>query len=77
MLPTWGLMDHETAELVVPVTRGEKVALWPPVRDATPGERLMPTGSRTTETDATFVVFATLVAVTMIVCCEVTLLGAV
>jgi hypothetical protein len=40
MVPTCGLKDHATVVLVDPFTVGVKVALWPPVSDAVPGERV-------------------------------------
>ena len=80
-------MDQVTVELLVPVTRGEKVALCPPISDAVPGERLIATfctggagfeiGCSTRETEAVVDEFALLVAITEIVWVDVTLLGAV
>lgn|SRR5581483_816561 len=80
-------MDHVTAELLVPVTRGENVILPPLASVAVPGDRLIPTlcalgvgfeiGCSTTETDAVLDEFALLVAITEMVCCVVMLLGAV
>src|ERR1700733_5419969 len=40
MVPTRGLYDHVTLVSEVPLTRGMKVALWPPLSDALPGDKL-------------------------------------
>jgi len=66
MVPTCGLKDHVTAVLEVPVTVDLNVALWPPVSDALPGDKLTPTvwvevGFRTMLAVAVLVGSATLV----------------
>ena len=42
-MPSCGFTDHVTAVLVVPLTIAVKVALWPPLSDALPGDKLRPT----------------------------------
>ncbi len=82
MLPTCGLIDHVTAVFEVPLTVGVKVALLPPVSDALLGDKLRLTGGgalASNVTDAVIVLVgsAALVAITVTVCCEATLAGAV
>jgi len=86
MVPTWGLKDHVTFVFEVPLTVGVKVALWPPVSDALPGDKVrltaggvaeLPTGSNTRETVAVWAGSAALAAVSNIVSGEVMLEGAV
>ncbi len=75
-------MDHVTDVFEVPLTVGVKLALWPPVSDTLPGDKLMPTGGgalacNVTDAVAVWVGSAALVAVTATVCCVATLAGAV
>lgn len=85
MVPTCGLIDQVTAVLVVPLTVGVKVTLCPPSSDLLPGDKLIltvgagveDTGFNISETVAFLLGCASLVAVTVSVCCVVTLAGAV
>jgi hypothetical protein len=82
MLPTCGLMDHVTDVFEVPLTVGVKVALWAPVSDTLPGDKLRLTGvgalaCNVTDALAVMLESAALVAVTTMVCCVATLAGAV
>lgn len=79
MVPTCGLSDHVKAVLEVPLTSGVNVALCPPVSDAVPGDRLtlITGGSKIRVTDAVLLGSAWLMAVTVTVCGEEMLLGAV
>ena len=83
MVPTCGLSDHVTAVLEVPLTVAVKVALWPPLSDTLPGDRLRLTAcggglaSSVTEATALLLASARLTAVTTTACCEGTLAGAV
>ena len=76
MVPTCGLKDHVTAVFELPVTAGRKVAFWPPMSDALPGDKLTLTdpdpvpglldGINSKGTDAVSRGSATLLAVTVI-----------
>jgi hypothetical protein len=48
MLPTCGLIDQVTAVFEVPVTVAVKVALWPPFKEALPGDNATPVVDVTT-----------------------------
>src|SRR5580658_779040 len=87
IVPTCGLKDHVTAVFELPVTAGRKVAFWPPMSDALPGDKLTLTdpdpvpgllgGINSKGTDAVSSGSATLVAVTLIVSWVAMLAGAV
>jgi hypothetical protein len=89
IVPTCGLIVQVTAVFEVPLTVGVNVALWPPVRDALPGDKLrltvaggggvtgLATGCRIKEADALLPGFAALVAITVTVSSDVMLAGAV
>ena len=76
-------MDQLTAMFEVPLTVGVKVALWPPLSDVLPGERVTLTiagdaaGCNMTETVAVLPGSAALAAVTAIVSGAGMLAGAV
>ena len=67
----------------VPPRTGVKVAVWPPLSDALAGDKLMVTGGggalavNTMEETAVLVVSAWLTAVSVIICCDLTVDGAV
>jgi hypothetical protein len=72
----------------VPLTVGAKVAVWPPMSDTLLGDNPIltvgvglvtgfPAGFSTSAADAVFVESAWLVAVSVIVCCDETFVGAV
>jgi hypothetical protein len=67
MVPTAGLRDQVTAVFAAPVTVGVNVALWPPVSELVPGDKLMATGIRLMVAVAVIAEFATLDAVSVIV----------
>jgi hypothetical protein len=87
MVPTCGLIDQVTAVFEVPLTVGVNVALWPPVREALPGDKLRLTvgvgaggaalGCRIREADALLAGSTALVAINVTVSSDVMLLGAV
>ena len=62
IVPTFGVKDQVTAVVDVPLTVAVKVALWPPMSDAFPGDRLMATGVSIIMPAAIFVESAALVA---------------
>jgi hypothetical protein len=80
-LPTFGERDQVTAVLEEPPIAAVKVALWPGFRIAPAGNKLMVTGGgfavSVMEGAAVLVESAWLVAVIVIVCCELTVDGAV
>ena len=76
-VPTFGFIDQVTAVLLVPVTEALKVADAPAASATEPGPTVTPTGCNDTVALAVFVESAALVAITVTVCCEATLAGAV
>ena len=68
IVPTWGLKDHVTAVFEVPLTKGVKVAVWPPVSDALPGETLRLADVSLMLAVAVLVESTTLAAVSVTVC---------
>ena len=86
MVPTCGFSDQVTAWFEVPLTVGTNVALWPPVSDAVPGDKLTlttaggeagaDTGCNIKGTDALTLGSAELTAVNVTVCFDVVLAGA-
>jgi hypothetical protein len=76
-VPTLGFIDQVTAVLLVPVTEALKVADAPAPSATEPGPTVTPTGCSETAALAVFVASAELVAITVTVCCEGTLVGAV
>jgi hypothetical protein len=75
-VPTWGFIDHVTAVLFAPVTVAVNWFVWP-TANVTGEEMLTATGTRLIVADATTELLAVEVAVTRMVCCEVTGDGAV
>jgi hypothetical protein len=82
MLPMFGERDQVTDVLEDPPTAAVKVALWPGLSVRVAGDKLTVTagagfGVSEMEEAAVLVESAWLVAITVIVCCELTVDGAV
>ena len=81
MVPTCGFKDQLTAVFEVPLTVAVKVVLWPPLSDAFPGDKLIVTfgarGCSVMEAVALWVGSAALTALSMTVCGDVIVTGAV